>query len=112
MSNQPLDKGRIAVIVERYPSKNIDQQTGQPIMKCRYATVGRATKWLTNGVEQIEQEIDCMPVGVSGPVKLYIFWDSQQNNNQQQPQQGGYQTQQQGGYQPQQSQGGYSQQRG
>jgi len=116
MSNQPLDKGRIAVIVERYPSKNIDQQTGQPIMKARYANVGRATKWITNGVEQIEQEIDCMPLGVTGPVKLYIFWDSQQSNNQQQaPQQGGYQQQapQQGGYQQQApQQGGYQQQRG
>jgi len=57
-----------------------------------------------------------MPLGVTGPVKLYIFWDSQQSNNQQQaPQQGGYQQQapQQGGYQQQApQQGGYQQQRG
>ena len=110
MSTQPIDKGRIAVIAERYQTKNIDQQTGQPIMKCRYATVGRATKWLTNGVEQIEQEIDCMSVSANGPVKLYIFWDSQQNTQQQGAGQNMPQNQSQHYQQPHQQT--YAQQRG
>ena len=45
MSNSPIDKGRVSVIIEKYQTNQVDQQTGQPIMKNRYATVGRATKW-------------------------------------------------------------------
>lgn len=99
MSNQPIDKGRLAVVVERYQSKDLDPQSGQPIMKNRYATIGRATKWMKNNVEQIEQEIDCMPVNVSGPVKIYLFWDSQNNI-----------PQQAGGFQQQAPTGGFQQQ--
>lgn len=97
-SNSPIDKGRVAVIAERYPSSQVDQN-GQPIMKNRYATVGRATLWPAKQgsmAPNVEIEIDTMPLGTTGPVKTYIFWDSDNQNNQAAPQQ---QVQQQGGYQ-------------
>lgn len=79
MSNQPLDKGRVSVIAEQYPD-------AQNVMKNRYATVGKATLWppmqgkTQNGVEV---ELDTMPIGHTGKLKLYIFWDSEQQNQQQ-----------------------------
>ena len=86
--NQPIDKGRAVTIVERYPSKDIDPQTRQPIIKNRYATVGRATLWPQkqgSNMPNVELEIDTMPVNIGGSVKVFIFWDSEQDN--QQPQQ-------------------------
>lgn len=109
MSNQPLDKGRAAVAVEKY-QKGTDQQTGQPIMKNRYATIGRATMWPANQGStnpNIELDIDTMPIGTSGPVKVFIFWDSEQNNQATQtnnPPQNGY-VNQSGGFQPQANNG-------
>lgn len=104
--NRPIDKGRLVFIAEQYPS-NERGPNNQPKMKKRYATAGRATKWLTNGVEEIQLELDAMPIGSNGPVKLFVFWDSQNQNNQQSmPAQQGYQQQpqQQGGFQqPQQT---------
>lgn len=92
--NQPLDKGRVSVIVEKYQTNQLDQQ-GQPIMKNRYATVGRATMWpAENGRSQpnIDLEIDTIPIGAVAPIKFFIFWDSESNQQQpqQQPQQGGW----------------------
>lgn len=105
--NQPLDKGRVSVIVEKYQTSQVDPQTGQPQIKNRYATVGRATMWpAENGRTQpnIDIEIDTIPIGAVAPIKFFIFWDSE--SNQQQPQQqGGW------GQQPQQPQQGYGQQR-
>lgn len=96
--NQPLDKGRVAYIAEKYQSQNGD--------KNRYATLGRATKWPgdNGGPENITIELDSMPIGHTGPLSLFIFWDSQQQQqSQQQPAQFQTQSQQQGGYQqPQQ----------
>lgn len=106
-NNAPLDKGRVAVVVEKYQTNQLDPQTNQPIMKNRYATVGRATLWPNkqgSNMPNVEIEIDTIPVGQSGPLKLYTFWDSENQNNQQAAQQ------QQGGYQQQQS--GYQQHRG
>jgi len=106
-NNAPLDKGRVAVVVDKYQTNQLDPQTNQPIMKNRYATVGRATLWPNkqgSNMPNIEVELDTMPVGQTGPVKMYIFWDSENQNNQQAAQQ------QQGGYQQQQS--GYQQHRG
>lgn len=103
MSNQPIDKGRVCFVAERYPSGQVDGQ-GQPVMKNRYATVGRATKWPADqhGPESIDIELDTMPIGHVGKLKLYTFWDSEsrdnQQNNQQQNNQQGYQ-QNTGGYQ-------------
>ena len=71
--NQPIDKGRAAIVAERYPAGN--NQT-----KNRYATIGRATKWPGQNGESVELELDTMPIGHTGPLKVYIFWDSQQNN--------------------------------
>jgi hypothetical protein len=103
--NQPLDKGRVSVIVDKYQTNQLDQQ-GQPIMKNRYATVGRATMWpAENGRTQpnIDIEIDTIPIGAAAPLKFFIFWDSESNQQQSMQQQ----QQQQGGWgQPQQPQYG------
>ena len=98
MSNQPLDKGRVTFVAETYQ--------GQQGEKKRYATLGRATKWAgqNGGPENITLELDSMPIGRIGPISLFIFWDSeqQQDNQQQGQQQQGYQQPQQGYQQPQQ----------
>ncbi|WP_193050144.1 hypothetical protein [Pseudoalteromonas undina] len=87
--NKPLDKGRVACIAEKYQQGNTT--------KNRYATLGRATKWPSNnqgGSESVEIELDTMPINQQGPLKLYIFWDSESQQNQDQSQ----------GYAPQQYQ--------
>ena len=84
MSNTPLDKGRVAVIADKYQTNQFDQN-GQPVMKNRYASVGRATLWpnkQNSSMPNVEVEIDTLPMGHSGSLKLYIFWDSEGNNNQ------------------------------
>lgn len=96
--NQPLDKGRVAFIAEKYQSQSGD--------KNRYATLGRATKWPgdNGGPENVTIELDSMPIGHSGPLNLFIFWDSQQQQTspQQQYHQQPQQQYQQGYQQPQQ----------
>ena len=75
--NKPLDKGRVACIAEKYQQGNTT--------KNRYATLGRATKWPSNnqgGSESVEIELDTMPINHQGPLKLYIFWDSENQQNQ------------------------------
>lgn len=93
--NQPIDKGRVAYIAEKYQGQNGD--------KNRYATLGRATKWPgENGVpENITIELDSVPIGHTGPLSLFIFWDSQQQNQQQSAPQQNYQQQAQQYNQPQ-----------
>jgi len=100
MSRQPLDKGRVAYIAEKYQSNQRDPQSGQPVNKNRYATVGRATKWANQQGESVELELDTMPIGHSGSLKLFIFWDSNNNNAQQVAPQQYSANQAQGGYQP------------
>ncbi|EGI73222.1 MULTISPECIES: hypothetical protein [Pseudoalteromonas] len=103
--NKPLDKGRVACIAEKYQQGNTT--------KNRYATLGRATKWPSNnqgGSDSIEIELDTMPINQQGPLKLYIFWESESQQSQthnNQPQ--NHQNQSQG-YAPAQYQGQYDQQ--
>ena len=103
-NNKPTDKGRVACIAEKYQQGN---ET-----KNRYATLGRATKWPSNqqgGSDSIEIELDTMPINHQGPLKLYIFWDSENQQNQGQSQ--GYAPPQyQGQPAPQYGQPQYSQQ--
>lgn len=109
-NNSPLDKGRVAVVADKYQTQQLDQNN-QPTMKNRYATVGRATLWPCkqgSNMPNVEIEIDTMPVNASGPVKMYIFWDSENNQQQQTQQQGQNQQGQQQQYNQQQS--GYQQQ--
>lgn len=76
---QPLDQGRVVFIAEKYQSRDIDPQTNQPKVKNRYATVGRATKWPKDGGgENIQIQIDTVPLGHTGSLELFIFWDSEQ----------------------------------
>ncbi|MBH0017549.1 hypothetical protein [Pseudoalteromonas sp. NGC95] len=104
-NNKPLDKGRVACIAEKYQQGN---ET-----KNRYATLGRATKWPSSnqgGSDSIEIELDTMPINQQGPLKLYIFWESESQQGQthnNQPQ--NHQNQSQG-YAPAQYQGQYDQQ--
>lgn len=96
-NNQPIDKGRVAVIAEKYQSNQVGNQN-QPVMRNRYATVGRATLWPCeqgSNMPNIQIELDTMPLNANGPVKMYIFWDSESQHNQQQ-QQPQYQQPQQG----------------
>lgn len=100
MSKQPIRKGRLSAVVEKYAVN--DQATGQQVMKNRYATLGRVTVWPSDdGMgEDISIEIDCIPVGVSAPLKAFIFYDDVQAQQGQQPvQQQGYQQPPQQGYQ-------------
>lgn len=100
-NNAPLDKGRVAVVVEKYPTNQVNQQSSQPIMKNRYATIGRATLWPSqqgSNSPNVEVEIDTLPMGHTGKLKMYIFWDSDNQQNQQQQNQ--YQPQQQNNQQP------------
>ena len=83
MKNAPIDKGGVYFIAEKYDSGQIGQN-GCPILKNRYATLGRATKWPSsqNGPENIDIELDSLPIGQQGKLKLFIFWDSESNNRQ------------------------------
>lgn len=79
---RPIDKGRVVVVVERYPTGQPDQQ-GNRQMKNRYATVGRATLWpnkQNSNMPNIEFELDTIPLGAASPLKLYTFWDSESQN--------------------------------
>lgn len=73
MNTPPRDKAFVKIIAERYDTGQRDG-AGNIITKPRYATVGRATKW---DEVQIEVELDTMPIGHQGSLKLYFFWDSQ-----------------------------------
>jgi hypothetical protein len=90
MSNQPLDKGRYVAVVEQYQSRELDQG-GQPKMKNKYLTIGEATKWPgQNGSPDyvsIKQYLNPPKL----PCETKIFWDSEQQDQQQAPQQPGYQ---------------------
>ncbi len=79
--NHPIDKGRVVVIAEKYQTNQLGEDN-QPMIKNRYATVGRATLWQNrpgSNMPNIEIELDTMPIGANGTVKLYTFWDSEQN---------------------------------
>lgn len=115
---QPIDKGRVCVIAEKYQSQQQDPQTGQQLTKNRYATVGRATLWPQEqgqNMPNIQIEIDTMPISAQGPVKMFVFWNSESQQNQK-TQQGGHQQQSAQQHPPQQQQqqqqGGYGGQRG
>ncbi len=96
--NQPIDKGRVTFVAEVY-------QTAQGDKK-RYAPLGRATKWPAEQGkgESITIELDAIPVGHTGTLNLFIFWDSEQQPVQpaQQYQQPNYNPGYQPGYQQQQ----------
>lgn len=88
-NNKPLDKGRVVFIAEKYQSNEMNPHNNQPVTKNRYATVGRATLWPSNNqstMPNIEFELDCVPVSASHPgsLKLFVFWDSENNIAQQQ----------------------------
>lgn len=108
----PIDKGRVVFAAEKYPSNEMDNN-GQPKMKNRYATIGRATKWPgdNGGLDRVELEIDSIPIGATGPVKALVFWDSEQQQSQgyQQSQQQPQQAYQQAPQQPYQQPQGYNQ---
>ena len=119
-NNQPLDKGRVAVVMERYLSNEVDNN-GNQLKKNRYAVVGKATLWPSkqgSNMPNIELSIDTMPFGQASPVKMYVFWNSEDNQHQDNHQSTGNNQQNSGNnqqnnqQQPQQQNGSYGQQRG
>lgn len=98
--SQPLAKGRVVYAADYYPTNERDAQ-GKPKMKARYAQLGRATLWPSEkqGLpDQVSIELDSMPIGGTGTIKMTVFWDDQ---NQQPAQQTQYQPNQQAPQQPQ-----------
>jgi single-strand DNA-binding protein len=83
-TNQPLAKGRVCYASEYYPSGQRDTQN-KPIMKARYATLGKATLWPSEQPHlppQVSIDLDSMPIGSTGTIKLTIFWDEPTQNQQ------------------------------
>lgn len=81
MAKQPLDRGRICFVAEKFDTGQMDDQ-GNPERKARYAQVGRATLWpaqQAGNYPDIMLELDSAPMA-AGPVKLYVFWDSRDPN--------------------------------
>lgn len=80
MSNQPLAKGRVCYASEYYATNERDQN-GKPKMKARYATLGRATMWPAERQgepPQISIDLDSIPIGSTGAIKMMVFWDQPQ----------------------------------
>lgn len=96
MSRQPIARGRAVYVAEKYQSRELDTN-GQPKEKNRYASLGRVTAWAPEpgqNMPNITLQLDAVPVGVTGPVDIQLFWDDPQQQQSQQPapatQQGGY----------------------
>ncbi len=90
MARQPLAHGRLTYAAETYQSNEIGPNN-QPKMKNRYATLGRVTAWPSEDgspMPQINIDLDSVPVGIQASTKLFIFWDSanQQQGYEPQPQ--------------------------
>ncbi len=101
---QILDKGRIVVSVDKYQDKQNGQlqtnQDGSPKMKNKWMAIGEATKWSNDdGTETETRKVYLTPVNVQGAFyEEKTFWDSENPQAQQAPQQ---QYQQQAPQQPQ-----------
>jgi len=108
-TQRPLDKGFIKVIIGQFPKKQngqtiMQQGTNNPVMSNKYATIGEVTRWPSQeggSYDNIEfyPGFTILDVNKNGR----IFWDSQNQNSQQQApqQQSGFQQQapQQNSYQ-------------
>lgn len=114
MSSQVIDKGRIVVAVDQFPEKQngqvvMVQGTNQPKMKNKWMAVGEATKWQhqDGGVSET-RKIYLQPVSVNGAYyEERTFWDSESQQGQA-PQAQSNQNHQNGGFnQNQGQQGGY-----
>lgn len=102
--SQLIDRGRVVVAVDQYPEKINGQvqmvagPNGQqiPKMKNKYMTIGEATKWQQPDGRITESEkIYLKPVNCQNNYyEQRTFWESQDQQNGQQPQQqtGGYRT--------------------
>jgi hypothetical protein len=83
-NNQPLAKGRVCYAAEYYPTGQRDGQN-KPIMKARFANLGKATLWPSEQPHlppQVSIDLDSMPIGSTGSIKLTIFWDDPTQNQQ------------------------------
>ena len=82
--SQPIAKGRVCYAAEFYPTQERDAQN-KPKMKARYATLGRATMWPAErqgDQPQISIDLDSLPIGSNGAIKMTIFWDDQNQSGQ------------------------------
>lgn len=83
-TNQPLAKGRVCYAAEYYPTGQVDQKN-KPIMKARFANLGKATLWPSEQQHlppQVSIDLDSMPIGSTGSIKLTVFWDDPTQNQQ------------------------------
>jgi len=83
MSNQPLDRGRICVSVDRFAKKengqNVVDQAGNQVFKNKFMQIGEATKWQRdNGSIQVQQKI-YLRLLTNEVHEQLIFWDSEKN---------------------------------
>jgi len=113
-TQRPLDKGFIKVIIGQFVKKVngqavMQQGTNNPVMSNKYATIGEVTRWPSEqggSYDNIEfyPGFTILDINKNGR----IFWDSQnqsqnQNSQQQAPQQQGGFTQQTAQQAPQQN---------
>lgn len=80
MSRQPIARGRAVYVAEKYQSRELGSN-GQPKEKNRYATLGRVTAWAPEpgqNMPNITLQMDAVPVDVTGPVDIQLFWDDPQ----------------------------------
>jgi len=83
-NNQPLAKGRVVYAAEHYPTNERDAQN-RPKMKARHATLGKATLWPNEQPHlppQVSIDLDSLPIGSTGSIKLMVFWDDPTQNQQ------------------------------
>lgn len=85
--SQPIAKGRVCYAAEYYPTQERDAHN-KPKMKARYATLGRATMWPSErqgDQPQISIDLDSLPIGSNGAIKMTMFWDNDQQGQQYAP---------------------------
>lgn len=110
MNAQPLDKGRVAAVVDRYPVKGEFNTDGSQKMKPKYMTIGEITKW-PNDTGGSYDKITMFLNPPTLPCITAIFWDSESQNAQPQAPAQQQQYQQPAAPAPAATQGGYQQPR-
>lgn len=108
-TNRPLDKGFIKVVVDQFVKKVngqtvLHQGTTNPVMSNKYVTIGEVTRWPSEQGGSYDN-VEFYPGFTILDLNKHgrIFWDSQSQNQNQQPPQGYQQQPQQQAYNQQQN---------
>ena len=79
-----VDRGRVCVVVDKYPKRENGQdvyENGAQVMKNKYMAIGECTKWRDNtGRENVTRKIMLNPPSL--PCEQYEFWDSESKQQQ------------------------------